>query len=35
VQFSKTPAVLGALELEGREKTEAALAEMRAKGLHG
>ena len=35
VQFSKTPAVLGALELEGLEKTEAARAEMRAKGLGG
>jgi lactoylglutathione lyase len=33
VQFSKTPEVLGALGLEGLEKTEAARAEMRAKGL--
>jgi catechol 2,3-dioxygenase-like lactoylglutathione lyase family enzyme len=35
VQFSKTSAVLDALELEGLEKTEAARAEMRAKGLGG
>lgn len=35
VQFSKTPEVLAALGLEGLEKTEAARAEMRAKGLGG
>ena len=35
VQFSKTPEVLGALGLGGLEKTEAARAEMRAKGLGG
>ena len=35
VQFSKTPAVLAALGLEGLQKTEAALAEMRAKRLGG
>jgi lactoylglutathione lyase len=33
VQFSKTPEALGALGLGGLEKTEAARAEMRAKGL--
>jgi hypothetical protein len=35
VQFSKTPPALGALGLEELEKTEAARAEMRAKGLGG
>ena len=36
VQFAKTPAALAAaLGLEGLEKTEAARAEMRAKGLGG
>jgi hypothetical protein len=35
VQFSKTPEVLAGLGLEGLEKTEAARAEMRAKGLGG
>jgi lactoylglutathione lyase len=35
VQFSRTPDVLAALGLEGLEKTHAARAEMRAKGLGG
>jgi catechol 2,3-dioxygenase-like lactoylglutathione lyase family enzyme len=35
VQFSKAPEVLAALGLEGLEKTQAARAEMRAKGLGG
>jgi hypothetical protein len=35
VQFAKTSAALGALGLEGLEKTEAAREEMRAKGLGG
>jgi lactoylglutathione lyase len=35
VQFSKAPEVLAALGLEELEKTEAARAEMRAKGLGG
>jgi lactoylglutathione lyase len=35
VQFSRTPDVLAALGLEGLEKTQAARAEMRAKGLGG
>ena len=35
VQFAKTPAALRALGLEDLEKTEAARAEMRAKGLGG
>jgi lactoylglutathione lyase len=35
VQFSKTPAALGALGADDLEKTEAARAEMRAKGLGG
>jgi catechol 2,3-dioxygenase-like lactoylglutathione lyase family enzyme len=35
VQLSKAPEVLAALGLEGLEKTEAARAEMRAKGLGG
>ena len=35
VQFSKTSEVLGALGVDGLEKTEAARAEMRAKGLGG
>ncbi|MDX6659324.1 MAG: hypothetical protein QOJ55_146 [Solirubrobacteraceae bacterium] len=35
VQFSKAPEVLAALGLEGLEKTDAARAEMRAKGLGG
>jgi catechol 2,3-dioxygenase-like lactoylglutathione lyase family enzyme len=33
VQFSKTAAVLRALQLDGLEKTDAALAELRDKGL--
>ena len=33
VQFSKTPEALGAIGLGDLEKTEAARAEMRAKGL--
>ena len=33
VQFTKTPAVLRAMGLEGLEKSDAALAELRAKGL--
>jgi catechol 2,3-dioxygenase-like lactoylglutathione lyase family enzyme len=35
VQFSKTPEVLASVGREGLEKTEAARAEMRAKGLGG
>jgi lactoylglutathione lyase len=34
VQFTKAAEVLRGMELEGLEKTEAALAELRAKGLH-
>jgi lactoylglutathione lyase len=33
IQFSKTAAVLRAMELDGVEKTDAALAELREKGL--
>ncbi len=33
VQFSKTAAVLRAMQLDGLEKTDAALAELREKGL--
>jgi len=33
VQFSKTPAVLRAMGLEGLEKTEQAREELRAKGI--
>lgn len=33
IQFSKTPAVLAGMGLEGLEKTESALAELREKGL--
>jgi catechol 2,3-dioxygenase-like lactoylglutathione lyase family enzyme len=33
VQFSKTPAVLAGMGLDGLEKTPAALAELRDKGL--
>ncbi len=33
VQFSKAPAVLRAMGLEGLEKTEAAREELRAKGI--
>ena len=33
VQFSKTPAVLAGMELDGLEKTDAARDELRAKGL--
>ena len=33
IQFTKTPAVLGAMRLEGVEKTEAALRELRDKGI--
>ncbi|HEV7459669.1 MAG TPA: VOC family protein [Solirubrobacteraceae bacterium] len=35
VQFDKTPGVAASLGIEGLEKTEAARAEMRAKGLGG
>jgi predicted enzyme related to lactoylglutathione lyase len=35
VQFSKTPAVLGGMGLDGLEKTPAALEELRRKGLGG
>jgi catechol 2,3-dioxygenase-like lactoylglutathione lyase family enzyme len=35
VQFTKTPEILGAMGLDGLEKTEAALEELRAKGLAG
>jgi predicted enzyme related to lactoylglutathione lyase len=34
VQFTKAPEILRGMGLEGLEKTEAALAELRAKGLH-
>ena len=33
IQFAKTDGVLGALGLEGLEKADEALAEMRSKGL--
>jgi lactoylglutathione lyase len=33
IQFTKTPAVLRALELEGLDKTESALEELRSKGI--
>ena len=33
IQFSKTPAVLAGMELDGLEKSESALAELRDKGL--
>jgi len=33
IQFAKTGALLGALGLEGLEKGDEALAEMRSKGL--
>jgi catechol 2,3-dioxygenase-like lactoylglutathione lyase family enzyme len=33
VQFSKTPAVLAGMRLDGLEKTPAALEELRSKGL--
>ena len=33
VQFAKAPEVLSALELEGLEKSDAARAELRAKGI--
>jgi catechol 2,3-dioxygenase-like lactoylglutathione lyase family enzyme len=33
IQFTKTPDVLASMGLDGLEKTEAALAELRAKGV--
>jgi catechol 2,3-dioxygenase-like lactoylglutathione lyase family enzyme len=33
IQFTKAPAVLAAMGLEGLEKTDAALAELREKGV--
>jgi len=33
IQFSKTPSVLAGMGLEGLEKSESALAELRKKGL--
>jgi hypothetical protein len=33
IQFTKTPAVLRALRLDGIEKTEAARQELREKGI--
>ena len=33
VQFTKTDSVLQAMDIEGLEKSESALAELRAKGL--
>jgi catechol 2,3-dioxygenase-like lactoylglutathione lyase family enzyme len=33
IQFTKAPAVLRGMGLEGAEKTDAAVAELRAKGL--
>jgi predicted enzyme related to lactoylglutathione lyase len=33
VQFTKTPEILRGMELQGLEKSERALAELRAKGL--
>jgi catechol 2,3-dioxygenase-like lactoylglutathione lyase family enzyme len=35
IQFSKTPAVLGGMGLDGLEKTAEALEELRRKGLGG
>ena len=35
IQFSKTPAVLGAMSLDGLEKSEAAQREIRERGLAG
>jgi lactoylglutathione lyase len=35
VQFTKAPEILRAMGLDGLEKTEAALEELRAKGLAG
>jgi catechol 2,3-dioxygenase-like lactoylglutathione lyase family enzyme len=35
IQFSKTPAVLRAMKLDGLEKTEAAQREIRERGLAG
>jgi catechol 2,3-dioxygenase-like lactoylglutathione lyase family enzyme len=35
IQFSKTPAVLGGMGLEGLEKTPEALEELRRKGIGG
>ena len=35
VQFTKTPAVLRGMRLDGLDKTESALAELREKGLAG
>ncbi len=35
VQFSKTPAVLRAMSLDGLTKTESARAELEAKGISG
>jgi len=35
VQFTKTPEVLEGMGLDGLEKSESALAELRAKGLAG
>ena len=35
VQFTKAPEILAGMGLDGLEKTEAALAELRAKGLLG
>jgi lactoylglutathione lyase len=35
VQFSKTPAVLGAMSLDGLQKSEAAQQEIRERGLAG
>ena len=35
VQFTKAPEILSAMGLEGLEKSEAALEELRAKGLAG
>ena len=33
IQFTKTPEILAGMGLAGLEKTDAALAELRAKGL--
>jgi lactoylglutathione lyase len=35
IQFTKTPAVLGAMGLDGLEKTDAAQREIRERGLAG
>ncbi len=35
VQFSKTPAVMRAMGIDGLEKTEAAREQLRAKGIEG